>query len=94
MGNAPFKMKGSPMQRNFGIGEKETPAPTKDKDWGEYATRAEEEGAKPETVEKLKSKARTQKSAQEYQESDEKKEGTEEGRATVKRFASGEQTHK
>jgi len=25
MGKGPFKMKGSPMQRNFGIGEKESP---------------------------------------------------------------------
>ena len=66
MANAPFKMKGSPMQRNFGIGEKETPAPTKDTDWEDYATRAEKEGASEKTVSELQSRARIQKSAKEY----------------------------
>ena len=42
----PFKMKGSPMQRNFGIGEKETPAKLTDAERAANLAKHAEKGKK------------------------------------------------
>ena len=90
MGNTPFKMKGSPMQRNFGIGG----SPLKETNWTELYNKAKApgSGATDEQIETLKQKARTQASAASYLKENPTKEGP--GLGTVEAFASGEKSRK
>ena len=82
----PFKMKGSPMQRNFGIGT----SPTKEVDWNARSEAANKKGsyATDEQKKSIADKAFNQKSAKTYLKTHpEKGEGSK-----VSQYASGEQT--
>ena len=83
----PFTMKGSPMQRNFGV------SPAKDTDWAKAykLASASGSGATPKQIADLKQKMLSQKGAQKAVIGE---KTTEKGKEYIKGFRSGELTHK
>ena len=94
MKRTPYKMKGSPMQRNFGIGGSPLQENGKGTNWAEQyrLAKAEGSGATKEQIRKIKRHMQTQEEAEKYLASG--KASGKPGEKVIKTFASGERTLK